>query len=139
MSIFLSKACPQQFSRSGTPKIDDFWPFFKNKCPKFLLTQKKRVFRVADFFEKSRKLFFWGGGVCNNTKTGKIKNYDSRTIGLFNRSTNINTQMLKLYKKSTNQKAKSQTKRIKGQILEIIFLHSAMSSLTLRNFLRFKK
>ena len=41
----------------GTPKIDDFGPFFKNRCPKFLPTRKKRVFRVADFFEKSRK---WG-------------------------------------------------------------------------------
>ena len=55
---FLSKVCQKKFSRSGTPKIDDFGPFFKNRCPKFLPTRKKRVFRVADFFEKSRKWRF---------------------------------------------------------------------------------
>ena len=49
--------CRKKFSRSGTPKIDDFGLFFKNRCPKFLPTRKKRVFRVADFSEKSRK---WG-------------------------------------------------------------------------------
>ena len=64
--FFLSKLCEKKFSRSGTPKIDDFGPFFKNRCPIFLPTGKKRVFRVADFFEKSRK---WGvifGGAPQN-------------------------------------------------------------------------
>ena len=62
VGAFLSKVCQKQFSRSGTPKIDDFGPFFKNRCPKFLPTGKKRVFHVADFFEKSRKLGFILGG-----------------------------------------------------------------------------
>ena len=55
VGLFLSKVCQKQFSSSGTPKIEDFGPFFKNRCPKFLPSGKKRVFRVADFFEKSRK------------------------------------------------------------------------------------
>ena len=42
--VFLSKVCQKKFSRSGTSKIDDFGPFFKNRCPKFLPTGKKRVF-----------------------------------------------------------------------------------------------
>ena len=54
----------KKFSRSGTLKIDDFGPFFKNKCSKFLPTRKKRVFRVVDFFEKSRECFFFVGGGC---------------------------------------------------------------------------
>ena len=40
----------KEISRLGTPKIDDFGAFFKNRCPKFLPTRKKRVFGVADFF-----------------------------------------------------------------------------------------
>ena len=60
--FFHRKFVNKKFSRSGTPKIDDFGPFFKNKCPKFLPTRKKRVFRVADFFEKSRKWGFFFGG-----------------------------------------------------------------------------
>ena len=46
---------------SGTPKIDDFGPFFKNRYPKFLPTRKKRVFRVAVFFlSRGNRGCFWG-------------------------------------------------------------------------------
>ena len=60
VSEFFIESLSKKFSRSGTPKIDDFEPFFKNRCPEFLPIEKKRVFSlfcVADFFEKSRK---WG-------------------------------------------------------------------------------
>ena len=58
LEFFYRKFVKNKFSRSGTPKIDYFGPFFKNRCPKFLPTRKKRVFRLADFFEKSRKWEF---------------------------------------------------------------------------------
>ncbi len=57
------KFVKKNFSRLGTPKIDNSGPFFKNRCPKFLPTGKKRIFRVADFFEKSWLwvfIFIWG-------------------------------------------------------------------------------
>ena len=54
---FLSKVCQKYFSRSETPKIDDFGPFFKNRSLKYLPSGKKRVFGDLVFFEKSRK---WG-------------------------------------------------------------------------------
>ena len=56
--FFYRKFVKKNFRGRGPQKIDDFGPFFKNRCPKFLPTGKKRVFRVADFFEKSRKLGF---------------------------------------------------------------------------------
>ena len=55
--FFLSKVCRKKVSRSGTSKSDVFGVFFKNQSSKFLPTRKKRVFCVADFFEKSIK---WG-------------------------------------------------------------------------------
>ena len=62
VEVFLSKFCGKKFSGSGTPKIDVFGAFFKNRYPKFLPVGKKRVFCVADFFEKSRKWRFILGG-----------------------------------------------------------------------------
>ena len=53
VGVFLSKVCQKIFSRSGTPKIDDFGPFFKNGCPKYLLGGKN-VFFVLPIFSKNR-------------------------------------------------------------------------------------
>ena len=71
---FLSKVCPKKFSWSGTPKIDDFGSFFKNRCPKFLPSGKKGVFWDLAFFEKLRK---WGvvfGGAPQNCFLQKLTN-----------------------------------------------------------------
>ena len=52
---FFIESLSKNILEVGDPKIDDFGPFFKNRCPKFLPTAKKNVFGVAYFFEKSRK------------------------------------------------------------------------------------
>ena len=62
----LSKVCQKKISRSGAQKIDDLGPIFKNECPKVRPVRKKRVFCVADFFEKSRKWGFIFGGAPQN-------------------------------------------------------------------------
>ena len=51
---FLSKVSQKQFWLSETAKIDDFGPFFKNRCSKFLPTGKTMFFETSFFF-RSRK------------------------------------------------------------------------------------
>ena len=55
VSQFFYQKFVKKISTSGTLKIGDFGPFFKNQWPKFLPTRKKRVFWNLVFFEKSRK------------------------------------------------------------------------------------
>ena len=42
--FFYRNFVKKNLSRSGTPKIDDFRPFFRNRSSKFLPSGKKGVF-----------------------------------------------------------------------------------------------
>ena len=53
--FFYRKFVEKKFRGRGPQKSTFFGAFFKNQSSKFLPTRKKRVFCVADFFEKSRK------------------------------------------------------------------------------------
>ena len=43
LEFFYRKFVKKNFA-VGDPKIDDFGPFFKTRCPKFLPIRKKRIF-----------------------------------------------------------------------------------------------
>ena len=55
--IFFIESSWKKIFEVGGPLSTIWGLYFKSRNPKFLPTRKKRVFRVADFFEKSRK---WG-------------------------------------------------------------------------------
>ena len=61
MRVFRSKVCQNNFSRSGTPKIDDFGPF-QESMVEISVKCEKTCFLRPRFFRKIEEMggYFWG-------------------------------------------------------------------------------
>ena len=59
---FLSKVCQKKFSRSGTPKIDDFVAFFQKSMSEISANWEKTCFSCCRFFRKIEEIGVYFGG-----------------------------------------------------------------------------